>query len=138
MNTWLTSILRTRVAVDATALEIAEAMSRTLVAIDDALAPTLGHQAVTLLFRRSFLASARAHPWMGPLNEGNHARLGLESVTMLFSQQPSRDAAVAGTAFLQTFYDFLVALLGVSLSERLLRPVWANKWVVGRVATNHR
>lgn len=111
---------------DATALEIADAFSTILIAIDAALTPTLGRPAVILLFERSFLANARAYPWMASLGEGNRLRMDVAAVRMLLSRQPSPEAAAAGSAFLQTFYDLLVDLLGMSLSERLLRPVWAN------------
>lgn len=43
-----------------------------------------------------------------------------------FAQQSSADAASAGSVLLQTFYDLLASLVGLSLTERLLRSVWAN------------
>jgi hypothetical protein len=40
--------------------------------------------------------------------------------------QSSAEAADANAAVLQTFHDLLTSLIGASLTERLLRPVWGS------------
>ncbi|WP_223115465.1 hypothetical protein [Luteimonas suaedae] len=109
-----------------TAGQIADRMVATWRQIDAALSPIVGQRGVAMLFRRSLHLVAPTHPWLGSVHEGIQATVDLEALEAAFVQQSSADAAAAGGAFLQTFYELLTSLVGPSLTERLLRPVWAS------------
>ena len=48
------------------------------------------------------------------------------ALTSELSQQTAAVAASAGGRLLQTFCELLISLIGLSLTDRLLRPVWAT------------
>ena len=41
-------------------------------------------------------------------------------------QQAAAEAAAGGTALFQSFHELLASLVGASLTDRLLRSVWAH------------
>ena len=126
MSTWLAEVMEKRVAADATAQEMAAALFTVALAIDTALVPTLGPAAVKQLFERTLAAGARTYPWMSGDCQDHAGGLDLERMSLLFSQQTSAAAAAGARLLLQTFYDSLAGMVGVPLTEQLLRPVWAN------------
>ncbi|WP_208543174.1 hypothetical protein [Marilutibacter alkalisoli] len=108
-----------------TAGQIADTMVSTWQAIDAALSPIIGQRGVAVLYKRSLYLAGHAHPWLAGMHEDSQATMDLMALRSVFAQQSSTDAAVAGGAFLQTFHELLSSLIGLSLTERLLRPVWA-------------
>jgi hypothetical protein len=114
-----------RVAEDADAAQIARAVVATWQAIDAALAPIIGTQGVAALYKRSLSLTAALHPWLADMPAGVQATMNLEALEAVFAQQGSGDAVVGGNALLQTFHQLLGSLVGPSLTERLLRSVWA-------------
>ena len=108
-----------------TAQQIADAMVSTWQAIDAALSPIIGQRGVAMLYKRSLYLIAPTHPWLAGTHEGSQATMDLAALRSVFAQQSSTHAAAAGGAFLQTFHELLSSLIGPSLTERLLRPVWA-------------
>ncbi len=125
-NTWLAATLPARAGEGADAVEVADALVSILQDVDLALTPTLGRASVELIYQRCFLGSVRAHPWMVDALEGACSDMDLVALKSAFVQQRSADAIECGSAFLQSFYDLLVDCVGDSLTEGLLRPVWAN------------
>ena len=91
--------------------------------IGAALSPIIGTGGVGALYKRSLFLTRTRHAWLAtvqtatPVDDfsGLHAALALQS---------SAEAAAANGALLQTFHDLLTSLVGASLTERLLRPVW--------------
>lgn len=79
-----------------------------------------------MLYKRSLYLTGPAHPWLAGIHEGVQTAVDVAALKSVFAQQNSIDAAAAGGAFLQTFYDLLTSLVGPALTERLLRPVWAH------------
>jgi len=60
------------------------------------------------------------------LHEGMQATMDLDVLQAALLEQSSTEvAAGAGTA-LKMFYEVLTNLIGASLTERLLRSVWAD------------
>lgn len=94
--------------------------------IDAVLRPVIGQRGVAMLYKRSLYLISPVHPWLAGMHEGVQATVDLEELKSVFTQQSSPNAAAAGGAFLQTFYELLTSLVGPSLTERLLRPVWAH------------
>jgi hypothetical protein len=62
--------------------------------------------------------------------------LELESLRTALARQDADEAAAIGGQLLQTFYELLTTLVGASLTERLLRSVWAN-FLGGPPAQDH-
>ena len=105
---------------------IAEAIVATWREIDAALTPILGQRGVATLYKRCLYLTSAAHPWLAGTHEGMHATIDLAALHSAFSQQERGTAAGAAGALLHTFDGLLASLVGPSLTERLLRSVWAN------------
>ena len=118
--------LARRVGTDATASEIAEALAATWQDIDSTLAPIIGSKGVAALYKRSLHLTAASHPWLAGAHEGGGTAFELAALKSVVAQQGSADAALGGSALLQTFHQLLASLVGPSLTERLLRPVWPD------------
>jgi hypothetical protein len=122
----LAAPLAHRVAKDADAARIAEAIASTWQEIDAALTPIIGQRGVAALYKRSLYLTAATHPWLGATHQSVQPTLDLAALRSVFAQQTSADAAAGGSALLQTFHELLASLVGPSLTERLLRSVWAD------------
>lgn len=107
-----------------TAAHVAGAMFTAWQDIDVALSPIIGQRGVAMLYKRSVHITGRTHPWLATLYEGSQAPMDLAALQAVFAQQSSANAAAAGGDSLQTFHELLSSLIGPSLTERLLRPVW--------------
>jgi hypothetical protein len=118
--------LANRLGRDANAAQIADAMVATWQEIDAALTPIIGSRGVAALYKRSLYLTGAAHPWLAVLHGGSQAEIDLAALKSVVAQQGSADAALGGNALLQTFYQLLGSLVGPSLTERLLRSVWAD------------
>jgi hypothetical protein len=118
--------LGNRVARDASAAQIAEAMVATWQEIEAALTPIVGSRGVAALYKRSLFLAGATHPWLAGTHEGDQTGIDLAALNSVVSQQSSADAALGGNVLLQTFYQLLGGLIGPSLTKRLLRSVWAE------------
>jgi hypothetical protein len=119
---WITVALARRAE---TAVQVAEVLVSTWQAIDAALSPVIGHRGVAMLYMRSLHVTRTAHPWLTATPEDEVAAMDLATLKSVFVQQSGTHAIAAGGALLQTFHELLSSLIGPSLTERLLRPVWA-------------
>lgn len=118
--------LACRVGEDADAMQIAQAMDTIWQEVDAALAPILGHQGVAALYKRSLHLAGEAHPWITAGQGDAGADMNLPALKSTLSSRSSADAATAGGALLDAFHGLLASLVGPSLTERLLRSVWAH------------
>ncbi|MDB5815997.1 MAG: hypothetical protein JWN23_3114 [Rhodocyclales bacterium] len=110
------------------AAQIADAMVSTWLEIDAALRPIIGQGGVAALYKRSLYLSAQAHPWLGSTQEGVQAPMDLAALKVVIAEQTNANAAAGSRALLHTFNELLTSLVGPSLTERLLRSVWANSF----------
>ena len=94
--------------------------------LDDALHPVVGHRGVAALYQRSLSIAARARPWLAPPTAGPLARLDTAGLHTALLGQNSDEATAGSEALLSEFRVLLASLLGDSLADRLLRPVWAH------------
>lgn len=133
LSNWLPSTLPTRAGAGADASLIADTLFYLLLDINGALAPSIGQPSVTLLFQRSLGQIASAHPWVAETLGSTNADLDITALSTVLALQSTADAAAGGYAFLEAFYELLVGLVGLSLTERLLRSVWANHSTEPRV-----
>lgn len=91
--------------------------------IDTALAPIIGHRGVAALFGRSLHLTRVDYPWLTPQNENTPDRIDFASLQSTLSEQTSPDVVALNDALLRKFAELLSNLIGVSLTELLLRPV---------------
>jgi len=122
----LAAPLACRVGDNATAAQVAAAMVAIWQEIDEALAPILGQGGVAALHNRAFYATGKAHPWLAAGREDLSTGMDLVTLKSILAQQSSAAAAAAGSDFLQTFEKLLTSLIGLALTEALLRPVWVK------------
>ena len=114
-----------RVAVDASAGQIADAIVAVWREIDQALHPIIGHRGVAALFNRSLSLAAAKYPWLALGHQGALTTLDPSALKATLVRQSAADAAASGIALFQSFRELLASLIGGSLTDRLLRSVWA-------------
>ena len=122
----IAAFLARNVRAGADSGQIAETIAVACRGIDSALSPIIGQRGVGALYKRSLHLTAQTHSWLAGTQEGVSAAMDVAALTPLLARQTSAEAAAAGTLLLQTFYELLSALVGPSLTERLLRSVWAT------------
>jgi hypothetical protein len=115
-----------RAEVGADAAQIADTVVATWQAIDIALSPIIGHGSIVVLYMRSLCLMVQPHPWLTSVCESVHIDMDLDALRTVLAGQDSALAATVGGELLQTFYELLASLVGPSLTEQLLRPVWAS------------
>lgn len=108
----------------ATEAQISESIVSTWQEIDVALRPIIGQRGVVLLYKRSIHLVSPAHAWLTGVQDTGQDSMDLTALGAAFAQQDSTQAAAGGGLLLQTFYQLLSSLIGSSLTEQLLRPVW--------------
>ncbi|MFM9915542.1 MAG: hypothetical protein ACKVOX_07020 [Rhizobacter sp.] len=121
----ITAPLAHRIQADAQASQIADAIEATWLEIDEALAPIVGQRGLVALYKRSLYLTASAHPWLGGLQDGMQSTMDLDGLKSVVSQQSSAHAAAGGCDLFSAFHGLLESMVGPSLTERLLRSVWA-------------
>ncbi len=89
-----------------------------------ALSPIIGQPGVAALFKRSLYLTRSAHPCLAIVLEDSTQPDELAALQTVLAQQVMATAEAANNALLQNFQDLLTSLIGLSLTERLLRPVW--------------
>ena len=115
-----------RMASDgASSRQIAGAVTSAFQGIDQALTPIIGKRGVAALYKRTVHLAGRTHSWLAVPMEGVPTAMDVAALTGALEARTAADAAAAGALLLQTFHDLLTTLVGPSLTERLLRPVWA-------------
>ncbi len=125
-NHRIASSLASRVAAGADAEQIAEVVVATFQQIGAALTPIVGPRGVAALYMRSVHLAGSAHPWLAGAQDGPSTAIDVAQLRSLLEQQRGADAAAGGGDLLQTFRDLLASLVGASLTDRLLRSVWAH------------
>lgn len=110
----------------ANAAQVADATVAVWRDIDAALTSVIGARGVAALYRRSLFLHRRGLPWLAGALEAPDNAIDLAALKSTLAQQDSAVAAATGGATLQTFYELLTNLVGASLTERLLRTVWAT------------
>jgi len=69
--------------------------------------------------------AAVQHPWLrADLGADGLAGVDVADIAAMLARQDAAQALACGSKLLDTFHDLLTSLIGASLTERLLRPVW--------------
>ncbi len=113
-----------RVADDASAGQIADAIVALWQEIDQALHPIIGHRGVAALFNRSLHLAAADYPWLAIGHRGVPAAVDPSALKAALAKQAAAEAAAAGVALFQSFHGLLASMVGASLTDRLLHSVW--------------
>lgn len=128
-NPWLAVTLRARVGESVDPARVADVLVTIMREVETALGPVIGVRGVALLYRRSLYLTPKLHSLLAITPDearGLPTSLDFGALRSLLAQHSVADSIRDGSALLQTLYDLLVTLVGLPLTERLLRPVWAN------------
>jgi hypothetical protein len=92
--------------------------------VSAALAPIIGQPGVIALLKRSVYLTRGAHSCLSTLFGDDSPSDPLDALQSLLARQAVADAVVINAVLLLNFQNLLDTLIGASLTERLLRPVW--------------
>lgn len=92
--------------------------------IVETLNPVLGVRGVESLSRRCVFVAAVQRAWLRELHDPSAAGIPRLSLVDAFTRQPPAEAAAGGALLIKTLNELLTSLVGASLTERLLQPVW--------------
>jgi hypothetical protein len=112
---------------DSDARHVAAALVAVCRRLDTELSRIVGPKGVAALHHRSLRLATAAHAWLGEAADGSgDSVIDLAALESVVSRQASSDAALGANDFLHTFRQLLVSLVGDSLTEQLLHPVWTD------------
>jgi len=89
------------------------------------LAPVIGARGVDILFSRTLYLASRSFPFLAIAGNRGRDTAPLETLRARIGQQDAPVAAAASLELLFTFTVLLATLIGDSLTDRMLGPVWA-------------
>lgn len=89
-----------------------------------ALTPIVGPRGVAALYKRSLFLTSQQHPVLSGLHEGIQSTMDLSRLTTTLAALSEAEANTVGAALLQSFYELLSSLVGLSLTDRLLGSLW--------------
>jgi hypothetical protein len=89
------------------------------------LAPVIGARGVDILFKRTVYLTRKSFPFLAVAEDSGRGSAPLEAIRARIGQQDAPVAAAASCEFLFTFTVLLATLIGDSLTDRMLGPVWA-------------
>ena len=109
---------------DSDSAEIANAVVLTWQEIELGLCPIIGRRGVSALFKRAVQMTSRIYPWL----EDTHEGVNFAALKAALDQQNKDAVIAAGDLLIQTFKDLLIAMVGPSLTERLLDSIATNSF----------
>ena len=110
----------------ASSQEVAEVVVRAFQGIGQMLEPIIGQRGMAALYRRSLQLAGPVCACMSAASQAGSMAMDLAFLEAELARQNAADAATAGTALLHVFHVLLTSLIGPSLTERLLRSIWAD------------
>ena len=116
--------LASRVGPTADADGISQTVVDVWTLIDDALTPIVGARGVAALHGRSLFLTAREFPWIGARHDGVQPTMDLDSLRVASASQSAPDALRGASALFEAFDGLLASMVGIELTQRLLRAVW--------------
>ena len=114
--------LAQRVASGADAAQVADCFVGLWQEVEAAMTPIIGSRGISALYQRSLHLTAARRPALAKLQV---TAAPADQLREVLAAQDADSALADGDAFLQTFRELLVTLIGPSLTERLLRDAWA-------------
>jgi hypothetical protein len=111
----------------ASSAQIAALVGRVCREIDLALVPIVGQRGVAAMFARSLQLAAKSQAWLMSGESGAAlvpVAFDPAALCAVIARQTRPEAAAGACLLLQTFCELLAKLVGLSLTERLLRTPW--------------
>lgn len=108
----------------ASAEQVASSIVATYQDIDGALTPIIGPRGVAALYHRSVHLARQTQPLLASVPTGVPSAMDLSPLKLLLIRQTPAAAAALGGLLLHIFLELLSALIGTSLTQRLLHSVW--------------
>lgn len=124
----LASLFAARTADATDAQAIGSVMAAAWMALEKALCAVIGAQGAAALYTRSLYLAARHHVWLLDVWKDGDRKVDPTRLRDAMAQQNVDEAAAAAQALLQTFARLFSNLIGESLMERLLLPVYEEPW----------
>ncbi len=109
----------------ATATSFATAIVDLWHQIAERLEPVIGTRGFNVLFERSIQIAGKTFPWLVLIDADKAIGVSLVGLKEILETQEVDVASNASYAVLVSFTDLLTSLIGASLTDRLLRPIWA-------------
>jgi hypothetical protein len=94
--------------------------------VEAQLVPVIGAHGLDVLFRHALHQTTSAYPWLAAVVDRGGSAGPLPSLMACLAAQPRASATDAAQGLLFNFTEMLSRLVGESLTERLLAPVWAR------------
>lgn len=107
--------------------QAADLIVATIASLCRALSPSIGRVGVDAMFGRSVRLAALEQPWMRSLQDGGSIAPELAALKSLLEAQDVQEACKAGNSILRSFSDLLSGMVGLPLSNELLREVSTNR-----------
>jgi hypothetical protein len=89
------------------------------------LAPVIGVRGIDALFSRTLHLTRKSFPWVAVAGDVERGISALDAISGRLQRQDASTAAAASCELLVAFTVLLADLIGESLTDRLLAPVWA-------------
>ena len=105
---------------------VAEAATVILSQMAALLTPVIGVRGVDVIFRRSLYLTSKDFPWLVHGEEHGDSAALLAGLKDRLAVRDAEDAAEAACALIATFIELLTTLIGESLTDRLMSPVWSH------------
>ena len=120
------AFLARAVSRGASSQEVAEVVARSFQGIGRIMEPIIGQRGMAALYRRSLHLAGPICPHISAASAAGSMAMDLALLEAELARQTAADAATTGTALLHVFHVLLTSLIGPSLTERLLRSIWAD------------
>lgn len=88
------------------------------------LVPVIGARGVEVLFGRTLYLAGKSFSWLGGAADRGRGTPSIDVIRARLGRQEAAVAAAASCEFLFVFAGLLATLIGDSLTDRLLGPVW--------------
>lgn len=93
--------------------------------IANALTPIIGKRGMTALFERALHLAGVPHAWFEETRDSATDTPAFSTLATALQDQPESEAIASMATLFEAFDRLLVGLIGESLTERLLQPIWA-------------
>ncbi|HYN54884.1 MAG TPA: hypothetical protein VES38_09275 [Methylotenera sp.] len=90
------------------------------------LTPMIGLRGVEVLFSRSLDLTSKEFAWLTATDPRLDKATQMAFVSEQLQARESNEASKASYTFFATFTELLISLIGISLTSRLLEPIWAT------------
>lgn len=111
-------------ATHGTSAEVAGHLVASFEEITSALSPIIGSRGIAALINRSVHLAGLRHPWLSADSKASLQSVNFVALAQAIGRRDVQDAALGGGDLLHTFHALLSTLIGMSLTETLLRPAW--------------